>query len=67
MGWYIHCRSAGRGGGGGGGGGQDLMTNSALTHVILFLCSLKKGPLFKFDVHEDVRLINDAMMEKDEV
>lgn len=27
----------------------------------------KSGPLFHFDVHEDVRLINDARVEKDEV
>ena len=27
----------------------------------------KSGPLFHFDVHEDVRLINDARIEKDEV
>ncbi|XP_008586692.1 PREDICTED: protein FAM50B [Galeopterus variegatus] len=26
----------------------------------------KSGPLFSFDVHEDVRLLNDATMEKDE-
>ena len=25
------------------------------------------GPLFLFDVHEDVRLVNDAGVEKDEV
>lgn len=26
----------------------------------------KSGPLFHFDVHEDVRLVNDASREKDE-
>ena len=26
----------------------------------------KSGPLFAFDVHDDVRLINDASVEKDE-
>ena len=26
----------------------------------------KSGPLFHFDVHEDVRLENDARVEKDE-
>eukprot|EP00731_Ephydatia_muelleri_P002529 Em0001g2529a len=26
----------------------------------------KSGPLFSFDVHEDVRIINDASLEKDE-
>lgn len=25
------------------------------------------GPLFSFDVHEDIRLVNDAGIEKDEV
>ena len=25
------------------------------------------GPLFSFDVHEDVRLVNDAAVERDEV
>ena len=27
----------------------------------------KSGPLFSFDVHDDVRLVGDATMEKDEV
>lgn len=27
----------------------------------------KSGPLFSFDVHEDVRLVTDANVEKDEV
>ena len=27
----------------------------------------KSGPLFSFDVHDDVRLMNDAQIEKDEV
>jgi len=26
----------------------------------------KSGPLFNFDVHEDVRLLSDATVEKDE-
>lgn len=26
----------------------------------------KSGPLFSFDVHDDVRLVNDATVEKDE-
>ena len=28
---------------------------------------VKLGPLFSFDVHDDVRLINDASIERDEV
>ncbi len=27
----------------------------------------KSGPLFSFDVHDDVRLVGDASLEKDEV
>lgn len=27
----------------------------------------KSGPLFNFDVHDDVRMIQDASVEKDEV
>ncbi|CAH2317143.1 FAM50A [Pelobates cultripes] len=27
----------------------------------------KSGPLFNFDVHEDVRLLSDATVEKDEI
>ena len=27
----------------------------------------KSGPLFSFDVHEDVRMTSDASVEKDEV
>jgi protein FAM50 len=27
----------------------------------------KSGPLFNFDVHDDVRLVHDASIEKDEV
>ena len=26
----------------------------------------KSGPLFSFDVHDDVRMVNDARVEKDE-
>jgi len=29
--------------------------------------SFSSGPLFNFDVHEDIRLVNDATVEKDEV
>ena len=34
--------------------------------VFTWHCS-SSGPLFSFDVHEDVRLVNDAGVEKDEV
>jgi len=27
----------------------------------------KSGPLFSFDVHDDIRLVNDASIEKNEV
>lgn len=29
--------------------------------------SFSSGPLFNFDVHDDIRLVNDATVEKDEV
>mmetsp|Transcript_1967 Transcript_1967/g.3657 ORF Transcript_1967/g.3657 Transcript_1967/m.3657 type:complete len:330 (+) Transcript_1967:119-1108(+) len=34
--------------------------------MIVNKCRGKSGPLFNFDVHEDVRVINDASVEKDE-
>jgi hypothetical protein len=34
--------------------------------VYMCMCRGKSGPLFHFDVHEDVRTINDARIEKDE-
>lgn len=37
--------------------------------VFVLTCKLgrgKSGPLFHFDVHEDVRTVNDARIEKDE-
>lgn len=36
----------------------------------LFFSDIKfpfTGPLFSFDVHDDIRLVNDATVEKDEV
>lgn len=33
-------------------------------HSVDLFCS---GPLFSFDVHDDIRLVNDATVEKDEV
>ena len=45
----------------------------AVSHFCCCTCSpmiitlLHPGPLFSFDVHEDVRLLNDAAVEKDEV
>lgn len=35
------------------------------TEIRLFW--LSPGPLFSFDVHDDIRLVNDATVEKDEV
>lgn len=31
------------------------------------VCCFFTGPLFSFDVHDDIRLVNDATVEKDEV
>lgn len=31
------------------------------------VCVCSSGPLFSFDVHDDIRLVNDATVEKDEV
>ena len=31
------------------------------------VCVCFPGPLFSFDVHDDIRLVNDATVEKDEV
>ncbi|XP_042536293.1 protein FAM50B [Dipodomys spectabilis] len=35
-------------------------------HFIITKARGKSGPLFNFDVHDDVRLLSDATMEKDE-
>lgn len=39
----------------------------SLFYLILQFCFLNPGPLFSFDVHDDIRLVNDATVEKDEV
>lgn len=41
-----------------------LPPSSSCPHIILF--HFVTGPLFNFDVHEDVRLLSDATVEKDE-
>ena len=53
----------------------DLL--SSRDEILYTCCSLSEylqccqtgftGPLFSFDVHEDIRLINDASVERDEV
>lgn len=35
--------------------------------ISLSLMLFSSGPLFSFDVHDDIRLVNDATVEKDEV
>lgn len=35
--------------------------------LVAKLSSFFPGPLFNFDVHDDIRLVNDATVEKDEV
>lgn len=43
-----------------------LLQNYSFYDFIVTKARGKSGPLFHFDVHEDVRLINDARVEKDE-
>uniref|UniRef100_A0A061RG92 Protein FAM50 n=1 Tax=Tetraselmis sp. GSL018 TaxID=582737 RepID=A0A061RG92_9CHLO len=47
---------------------EDLIIPSNMTFYELIVNKArgKSGPLFNFDVHEDVRLTNDATKEKDE-
>lgn len=35
--------------------------------IVVMVVYVISGPLFSFDVHDDVRLINDASIERDEV
>lgn len=43
------------------------MSVSELLLKLFFLLLFHSGPLFSFDVHDDIRLVNDATVEKDEV
>ena len=47
---------------------EDLILPHATTFYELIVKKArgKSGPLFNFDVHDDVRLVNDARVEKDE-
>ncbi|EGG13654.1 XAP5 protein [Cavenderia fasciculata] len=47
---------------------EDLIIpqNYSFYDMIIEKARGKSGPLFKFDVHEDIRLVNDATVEKDE-
>eukprot|EP01132_Coremiostelium_polycephalum_P002412 gene2412-2979_t len=47
---------------------EDLIIphNYSFYDFIISKARGKSGPLFKFDVHDDVRLVNDATIEKDE-
>jgi len=47
---------------------EDLIIphNYSFYDLILMKARGKSGPLFHFDVHDDVRLVNDATLEKDE-
>lgn len=38
-----------------------------VSELLFFLLLFHSGPLFSFDVHDDIRLVNDATVEKDEV
>mmetsp|Transcript_4399 Transcript_4399/g.12345 ORF Transcript_4399/g.12345 Transcript_4399/m.12345 type:complete len:327 (+) Transcript_4399:152-1132(+) len=47
---------------------EDLIIPSSMTFYDLIVNKArgKSGPLFSFDVHEDIRITNDARKEKDE-
>ena len=47
---------------------EDLIIphNTSFFDLISSKARGKSGPLFHFDVHEDIRLQNDARIEKDE-
>lgn len=47
---------------------EDLIMPHSITFYELIVSKArgKSGPLFQFDVHEDVRMVNDARVEKDE-
>ena len=44
-----------------------LMQHYSFYDLIVTKARGKSGPLFAFDVHDDVRLLADATKEKDEV
>lgn len=48
-------------------GAVNCAQNYSFYDFIVTKARGKSGPLFHFDVHEDVRLVNDARVEKDEV
>ena len=47
---------------------EDLILPHSTTFYELIINKArgKSGPLFNFDVHDDVRMVNDARVEKDE-
>jgi hypothetical protein len=47
---------------------EDLVIPGSMTFYELIVNKArgKSGPLFSFDVHEDIRIVNDASKEKDE-
>jgi len=47
---------------------EDLIMPHSVTFYELIVSKArgKSGPLFQFDVHDDVRMVNDARVEKDE-
>jgi len=47
---------------------EDLILPHSTTfyELIVNRARGKSGPLFNFDVHDDVRMVNDARVEKDE-
>eukprot|EP01034_Spumella_vulgaris_P034890 gene34890-43020_t len=45
---------------------EDLIYHYTFYDLIVTKARGKSGPLFCFDVHEDLRMVNDATVEKDE-
>ena len=47
---------------------EDIIMPASVTFLELIVARArgKSGPLFNFDVHDDVRVVNDARVEKDE-
>lgn len=46
---------------------QEKLDAQTFSTCWFSLVRLSSGPLFSFDVHDDIRLVNDATVEKDEV
>ncbi|TNN37570.1 Protein FAM50A-B [Liparis tanakae] len=50
-----------------GSGHRKTVKHHSFYDFIVTKARGKSGPLFSFDVHDDIRLVNDATVEKDEI